>query len=139
MLILLFTDAELRSQRCLSRVEWYIRYRCFRYEVGQVAFILSSTTKCYIMEENLIYWWTPLFSYLPEEDVEVDNVIWFELEETAQNMGTLYMLKTTFSGKHQPLYQHLEVDPGDIPHDRSPAPDPTSIASKTYFRLTQTK
>lgn len=99
-----------------------------------MAFNLSSITKGYITEENLIYRWTTLFSYLPEEDAEVDNVIWFELEETAQNMGILYMLKTTFSGKHQPLYQHLEVDQGGIPHDRSPAPDPTSIASKTYFR-----
>lgn len=71
-----------------------------------------------------------LFSSLPEEDAEVDSVILFELEEMAQNTGTLCMLKRTFSGKHQLRHQHLEVDQEGIPHDRIPAPDPTSIDVK---------
>lgn len=49
-------------------------------------------------------------------------------------MGTLYMLKMTFSGKHQLLRQHLEVDQGGTPHDQTPTLDPT-IASNHIIQI----
>lgn len=51
-------------------------------------------------------------------------------------MGTLYMLKMTFSGKHQLLHQHLEVDQGGIPLDQIPALGPTGITSTHIIQMT---
>lgn len=62
---------------------------------------------------------------VPEEGALKGNAIWFELEELAQNMETLYKLRMTFSGKHQQQHQHLEEALEGIPHDRIPAQDPT--------------
>lgn len=67
---------------------------------------------------------------VPEEDAEVDNAKWFELEEKAQNMGTLCMLEKTFSGKHQLQLQHWVVDQEDKPLDQIPVPGPTKSSHK---------
>lgn len=69
---------------------------------------------------------------IPEEDDGVDNAIWFELEEMAQNMGTLCKLKVTFSGTHQLQHQHQEVDQADIPHGQIPALGPTKNSQEKY-------
>lgn len=61
---------------------------------------------------------------IPEGDDEASNAILFVLGEMAQNMETLYKQKMTFSGKHQPLLQHLEEVPMDKFHDQIPDQDP---------------
>lgn len=63
---------------------------------------------------------------VPEEDVSVNNAVWFELEEKAQSMETQCMLKMTFSEKHQQQPQHSEEGQEDKPHDQIQALDPTT-------------
>lgn len=70
---------------------------------------------------------------VPEEDALKGNAVQFELEELAQNMGTRYKPKMTFSGKHQQQHQHLEEGLEGIPRDQIPAQDPTE---KNTYQVT---